>query len=756
MSFESMKITYITVSCAILAVIAFYIRLVYYKAGSMRRHVNIIMILGALAVFFYTLFAVSDNYIIALLMCSCYFICTDYLTYFMINFSVHYSGNKDSNRLLKIKLLFKILCLADTVSLLVNTFTRHTFDLQQAVAFNGVIYWLVIFSPVHYIHLGFCYIQFATALIILIRACIRVASLYKEKFITVIIAYCFVIIVNMICYSSGLIIDFSVWLYAVLAGFISYYSIFTFPESLVEKLLNRINETISEIIICFDTAGNCIYHNKAAVYLFNSKNHFDKVKCQAFYNEWKQQNGTYSCTIDGETHYFIVEKNVIEYSAVVIGDYFLLTDKTAEINAVKREQYNCTHDELTGLLNREGFFKKVDETLARSESDKWLMVCTNVQDFKMINEIFGTETGDRMLVRGAELLRSFTHKGTVYGRIADDKFSIFFKKKYFNETEFRKYYYEIKKMIESDAHDLHMQFGIYEVKSKDESASEMVEKAMFAMDEIHGNYMKLFSYFDSDLMDKRLSEKNIIADFDDAVKNEEFELYLQPLITNNKKAFGAEVLVRWNHPRRGVILPDTFVRIYEQCGLISKLDLYIWRKACALLKEWKDRGLTEPYLCVNVSPGDLYYFDIYKIFTELTEEFGIDPSHLNIELTETVLLSDYKKVMELFKRLQDYGFKIEIDDFGSGYSSLNMLKDINADILKIDMLFLNKTANYEKSRRILGSIISLANKLNMNVITEGVENESQVKMLTDLGCNTFQGYYFSKPLTVSEFEKKYF
>ena len=152
----------------------------------------------------------------------------------------------------------------------------------------------------------------------------------------------------------------------------------------------------------------------------------------------------------------------------------------------------------------------------------------------------------------------------------------------------------------------------------------------------------------------------------------------------------------------------------------------------------------------------MYYFDIYKIFTELTEEFGIDPSHLNIELTETVLLADYKKVMELFKRLQDYGFKIEIDDFGSGYSSLNMLKDINADILKIDMLFLNKTANYEKSRRILSSIISLANELNMNVITEGVENESQVKMLTDLGCNTFQGYYFSKPLTVSEFEKKYF
>ncbi|MCR5217314.1 GGDEF and EAL domain-containing protein [Treponema sp.] len=756
MILDSVKIIYILLSLFIISVLVYFIRLVFNKAGAIKKDANRIMIIAIIAIIFYTIFSISDNYILAKIMCSCYFICTDLMVYSMINYSINYTGFVQNKALSLFKKICICLIILDGASLLLNTFTEHSFDIQQAVAFTGVVYWLMLFTPLHYIHLDFCYVMVASSLLLLFKAFFNVASLYKQKYLTVIVAYLVVIFVNMFCYTAGTVIDFSVWLYALLAGFISYYSIFTFPESLVIKLLNRVNESIKEIIICFDLDGNCIYHNKAALTLFSSREHFDREKCQAFYKSWQQQNGTYSCAIDGGSRYYIVEKNVLQYSNVRIGDYFLLTDKTQEINALKREQYNFTHDEVTGLLNREGFFKNVDEVFSKYNDQQWMMVCTNIQDFKMINEIFGTETGDRILKKEAELLKRYAHKDSVYGRIADDKFCIFFRKEYFSEDVVKQYYDQIKKIISSQSYELHMQFGIYEIKSADESADSMFDKAMFAMDEIHGNYMKLISYFDSNLMDKRLSEKNIIADFDEAISKEEFELYLQPLITNNNKSFGAEVLVRWNHPERGIIVPDFFVKVYEQCGLISRLDLYIWRKACAILKDWKSRGLTEPYLCVNVSPWDLYYFDLYAVFTGLVSEFGIDPGHLNIELTETVLLSDYKKVMELFKKLQDFGFKIEIDDFGSGYSSLNMLKDIKADILKIDMLFLNKTVNFEKSRKILAAIITLAKKLNMNVITEGVENESQVKMLSDLGCNTFQGYYFSKPLSVTEFEKKYF
>lgn len=756
MMLDSVKIIYILLSFFIVFVLAYFMRLVFNKAGEIKKSINSTIFIAINAIVFYILFSLAENYFFAKLMCSFYFICTDLMVFTMISFSVYYTDKKDISFFNKVKNILLILIALDSISLILNTFTNHTFDIHLAVGIFGSVFWFVSFTPYHYIHLAFCYVMTLFSFVILVKSLSVHASIYKQKYLAVIYSYITVLAVNMFCYLTGTVIDYSVWFYALLAGFISYYSIFTFPDALLINLLNTVNENVKEIIICFDLEGNCIYHNAAANILFGDKKHFDEKKCCLFYKNWKSQNGTYSCEIDGNKCYYIVEKNPLEYSNVAIGDYFVLTDKTQEINALNKEQYNFTHDELTGLLNREGFFKRVDEVFSNAPDENWMMLCTNILDFKMINEMFGIETGDRVLKKIAELLRVISSKDTIYGRITDDKFCLFFKKEVLDEERIKKFYYENRKIIFSQSYEVHMQFGIYQVKSKDETADSMFDKAMFAIDEIHGNYMKLFSYFDSNLMDKKFFEKNIIADFEEAIDKEQFELYLQPLITNGNKSFGAEVLVRWNHPERGIIVPDSFVKVYEQCGFISKLDLYIWKKTCAILKEWKKRGLTEPYLCVNVSSWDLYYFDIYEIFTGLVKEFDIEPSNLNIELTETVLLSDYKKVMELFKRLQTFGFKIEIDDFGSGYSSLNMLKDIKANILKIDMLFLNRTANYEKSRKILEAIISLAKKLNMNVITEGVENESQVKMLTELGCNTFQGYYFSKPISVSDFEKKYF
>ncbi|MDE5589599.1 MAG: EAL domain-containing protein, partial [Acetatifactor sp.] len=162
------------------------------------------------------------------------------------------------------------------------------------------------------------------------------------------------------------------------------------------------------------------------------------------------------------------------------------------------------------------------------------------------------------------------------------------------------------------------------------------------------------------------------------------------------------------------------------------------------------------HISVNISPKDFYFADIYKVFTGLVEKYEISPRNLRLEITESAIMSDFEKQLVLIQRLQEYGFLVEMDDFGSGYSSLNMLKDMPVNTLKVDMGFLRQTDHQERSRTILKMIISLSKQLGMEVITEGVETKEQVDFLTDIGCDVFQGYYFAKPMPVSEFEKKYF
>lgn len=232
-------------------------------------------------------------------------------------------------------------------------------------------------------------------------------------------------------------------------------------------------------------------------------------------------------------------------------------------------------------------------------------------------------------------------------------------------------------------------------------------------------------------------------------------MYLQPQIGEGGKVIGAEALVRWQHPERGLVFPGDFIGVFEKTGLIYKLDEYMWELAAQKLKEWKDAGEEELHISVNISARDFYYMDIYEKMTSLVEKYGISPARLKLEITETAMMTEMKNQITLLERLRDYGFQIEIDDFGSGYSSLNMLKDITVDIVKIDMGFLRESERSEKGASILNHIISLINQLGMGVITEGVETKEQVESLTKMGCSMFQGYYFAKPMPVDAFEEKY-
>jgi EAL domain-containing protein (putative c-di-GMP-specific phosphodiesterase class I) len=300
--------------------------------------------------------------------------------------------------------------------------------------------------------------------------------------------------------------------------------------------------------------------------------------------------------------------------------------------------------------------------------------------------------------------------------------------------------------------------GVYDVTKQDILKIAMptiIDKASLALVTVKGDINNRIAFYAPYMTQEILRQQKVISEVDKALENQQICFYIQPQTDINGHSHGGEALVRWIDHENKIILPKDFVPILEEKGLISKVDLYIWDAVCKKLNEWQKNGLDDYYISVNISAKDMYYMDIYKEFVTLIEKYNIKPESLRLELTESAVMSNSNQNFETLNKLKHFGFIIEIDDFGSGYSSLNMLKDISFDVLKIDMVFLHETSNIEKSKQILKSIIHMAKAIGTDVITEGVETVEQLMFLNDAGCDKFQGYYFDKPLPVNQFEDKY-
>lgn len=375
----------------------------------------------------------------------------------------------------------------------------------------------------------------------------------------------------------------------------------------------------------------------------------------------------------------------------------------------------------------------------------------------MINDLFGAKVGDSVLVNCARMLEDQVNGALIYGRIGNDIFGVLMPKAIYDEEHFAN---EAQKafascMDKNAFFPLINYIGVYEITDRTIPVSVMCDRARMAIATIKGDYHKRVAYYDDVLRENIRYEQELISELDDAIREGQLKMYLQPQVSTEGKILGGEALVRWQHPVKGMIAPIAFIPVFEKNGLISDVDKYMWESACKQLRKWKDEGKEDLYISVNISPRDFYLLNIYQVFTELVNKYDIAPQNLKLEITETAVVIDLQRQMELIERLRRIGFVVEMDDFGSGYSSLNMLKDIHVDVLKIDMAFLRKAEDEERSKKILQMIISLSGQLGMPVITEGVETAEQVEILTEMGCDMFQGYYFAKPMEVEKFEELY-
>ena len=444
-------------------------------------------------------------------------------------------------------------------------------------------------------------------------------------------------------------------------------------------------------------------------------------------------------------------KDVIRLLAA-LGSYLGTTRENAAVYA--KLEYRLNYDSLTKAYNRYGFYKNAQKLIKEHTDTEYCLILSDIKSFKLINEIYGENIADKILIDEVNIIRQKMKGNSVLGRLNGDIIAMVIPKEYLSEKEFSDMIKLLSDRYSNKNFRLHIYLGVYYIKDVNETIRQMVDKVSLVIMKSKGNMSNYILYYDENSYRNDIFKQQLLGEFETALNENQFCMYLQPQTDKDGNMLGAEALIRWNHPNMGLIMPGAFIECFEDAGLIYRLDNYIWEEAAKQLKIWKDSGYNY-YISVNISAKDFYHIDVYQTFKNLVSKYGIDTDKLHIEITETALSEDKQAAHKTIERLHDEGFIIEIDDFGSGYSSFNFLKDVCADVIKIDRVFLKKSSHEERGEQILRSIISLSHDIGMDVITEGVENVDQLSMLAKMNCDWFQGYYFSKPIAVGDFEEKY-
>lgn len=426
-------------------------------------------------------------------------------------------------------------------------------------------------------------------------------------------------------------------------------------------------------------------------------------------------------------------KDVIRLLAA-LGSYLGTTRENAAVYA--KLEYRLNYDSLTKAYNRYGFYKNAQKLIKEHTDTEYCLILSDIKSFKLINEIYGENIADKILIDEVNIIRQKMKGNSVLGRLNGDIIAMVIPKEYLSEKEFSDMIKLLSDRYSNKNFRLHIYLGVYYIKDVNETIRQMVDKVSLVIMKSKGNMSNYILYYDENSYRNDIFKQQLIGEFETALNENQFCMYLQPQTDKDGNMLGAEALIRWNHPNMGLIMPGAFIECFEDAGLIYRLDNYIWEEAAKQLKIWKDSGYNY-YISVNISAKDFYHIDVYQTFKNLVSKYDIDTDKLHIEITETALSEDKQAAHKTIERLHDEGFIIEIDDFGSGYSSFNFLKDVCADVIKIDRVFLKKSSHEERGEQILRSIISLSHDIGMDVITEGVENVDQLSMLAKMNCDWF-------------------
>ncbi len=416
-------------------------------------------------------------------------------------------------------------------------------------------------------------------------------------------------------------------------------------------------------------------------------------------------------------------------------------------------------DDVTGGKNKKEF-ERVCSRLLKGEGE-FVVVYANIDRFKLINDAYGDDEGDVVLKKIHQIIdEEMLSWDEASGRIMADNFGMLMRFLSMKKLEHRlaRINEQLSSLKDKDGveYGIKLYFGIYQVVDKNESVSAMLEKANLALKRVTHSMQHLVHMGVYDEKDKKQlgREKELEMKMERALRNGEFIPYLQPKYElENETIGGAEALVRWMDPVEGMIVPNEFIPLFEKNGFIVELDLYMFEQVCRLVEKWNKNGYRIIPISVNMSRGHFSVPGFFERYMQILSRYDVPDRSIEIELTESLFYNEMSMLKELIDKIHEAGMLCSIDDFGSGYSSLNMLKEVEVDALKLDRVFFKETEDNKRSKSVINSVIHLAQDLELRTISEGVEVRSQVDYLKEAECDYIQGYIFARPMPVSDFEK---
>ena len=414
-------------------------------------------------------------------------------------------------------------------------------------------------------------------------------------------------------------------------------------------------------------------------------------------------------------------------------------------------------DRLTNGINYEKFLREAD-LLLEDKSKKYAVFYADIMNFKYINDTFGYDVGDNILMFISSKIKETVGEKGYFARISADNYTAIVP--YEDKNEFVEYIYSIIDDVcwFEDIQKAHYKPEIYVgifctgETNVELTISEMIDRANMAQKSIKGSSEYHIAYYTEEIRERVIAEKELERRMESALANEEFKVYFQPKYeVDSGEIVGAEALVRWDSPESGFMSPAKFIPLFEQNGFIINLDQFVFETVCKNMRDWIDAGIKVVPVSINVSRLQFYRLDFVKRYTKIKEKYDIPDGLLELEFTESIVFENLEILKKIVMSLKKVGFSCSIDDFGSGYSSLNILKNLPMDTLKLDRLFFKDSENLDRDKALISSVVTMSRALSMKTVAEGIENWAQVSFLKEIGCDIIQGYVYSEPIPHSRF-----
>ena len=681
----------------------------------------------------------------------------DVVMYCLLDFTLQYCGltwKKWAHRVL-------VACLAvDVVQFLCNPLFGHAFSSDMMMV-DGAPYFNVQSHWGRTIHLALIYVIMIAILAILLFKIVRSGRIYSEKYSIMFALLMFTGVWEMFYLFSRTPVKRSVLAYGVLGILAFYFSLYYRPRRLLDQMLADLASGMTDGLFFFDESGKCLWADENGETLVGVTNG-DYARCPGRLDEMfpglelESGNSEWQCSRTlGEQYYSLAKHSVYDANKRMIGSVLSLRDDTERERALERERYIANHDPLTGLYTKQRLYELIRERIDSDPDTAYCVAYVDISNFKLVNDVYGQEFGDHVLQTIGRHISENMPEGALCGRLGGDTFGLCFPENEFDAAQAETLMSEFIIENEMVTRRIMVHQGVYQVTDRGIDVSVMFDRAHIAMETIKRDYKKHVVLYDDAMRRQALRNQEITTRLQGALTNGEICPYLQAIVDAEGKVIGAEALVRWLRPNRGMTPPSEFVPVLEENGAIADVDRHMWRCACGILKRWERMGRDDLFISINVSPKDFYFMNVPEELMAIVGEYGVSPSRLRVEITESVMMDDRADRFETLRILRNAGFIVEMDDFGSGYSSLNVLKDMPVDIVKIDMLFLRDSEDQSRMTVVLRNMINMMTELGLVPLTEGIETETQHQMLEQMGCKLFQGYLFARPMPAEQFEQSY-